>query len=219
MMRQSCKQMLTIAAFLAGTFVAHAGGVVDAVVTDPLTGVAIEGYDPVTYFTEDAPEPGLPDYEYEWSGVPWYFASAANRDVFMRNPTIYAPQFGGHCATSLSRGFLSDGKPRLYVVEGLKLYLFYSSGNRDAFLAAPRGALEKAEANWPKLNVELTGPVMQAAAPEAAAAASSAEVGAADASQAPIPGLTTQNTLAEDSAAAHASSIAPEEAASHGQPH
>ncbi len=43
---------------------------------------------------------------------------AANRDVFMRNPEIYAPQFGGHCVTSLARGYLSDGKPRLYVISG-----------------------------------------------------------------------------------------------------
>ena len=53
---------------------------------------------------------------------------AANRDVFIRAPEIYAPQYGGHCLTSLSRGFLTDGKPRLYVIEALKLYFFYSTG-------------------------------------------------------------------------------------------
>ena len=85
------------------------------IVTDPLTGVAIDGYDAVSYFIDAEPQPGKPDFEYDWQGVPWYFDSAANRDVFMRNPDVYAPQFGGHCVTSLSRGYLSDGKPRLYL--------------------------------------------------------------------------------------------------------
>jgi len=66
---------------------------------------------------------GLADYTYTFAGVPWYFASAANRDVFMRHPDVYAPQFGGHCTTALARGYLSDGNPQLYAVEGMKLYL------------------------------------------------------------------------------------------------
>jgi hypothetical protein len=89
--------------------------------------------------------------------VPWYFASAANRDVFMRSPEIYAPQFGGHCLMSLSRGYLSDGKPRLFAIEALKLYFFYSSANRDAFLLSRTEALVAATANWPDLSKDLSG--------------------------------------------------------------
>src|ERR1044071_6233089 len=102
MMRQISKQILTIGALLLALDAAPAAAqaVIDTIVTDPLTGVAIEGYDAVSYFTEPAPLPGLPDYEYYWGGVPWYFASAANRDVFVRNPEIYAPQYGGHCEMS-----------------------------------------------------------------------------------------------------------------------
>src|SRR5690606_22359972 len=104
------------------------------------------------------PQPGVPDYEYVWQGVPWYFASAANRDVFMRNPDIYAPQFGGHCLMSLARGFLSDGKPRLYVIESMKLYLFYSPANREAFLSGGVRTIATADANWYRLEQGLTGP-------------------------------------------------------------
>lgn len=161
MMRQKRKQILTIAALIVAlcglSGPAAAGALVETIVTDPLTGVALEGYDPVSYFTEPTPLVGKPDYEYVWRGVPWYFASAANRDVFMRNPEVYAPQFGGHCLMSLSRGFLSDGKPRLYVIEGMKLYLFYSPANREAFLATEDVALSAADANWSKLAAGLTG--------------------------------------------------------------
>lgn len=166
MMRQKRKQNLTITGLLAALSVAiglalsmpaAAAGLVTAIVADPLTGVALEGYDPVSYFTEPDPVQGVPDYEYQWGGVPWYFASAANRDVFMRNPEIYAPQFGGHCVTSLGRGYLSDGKPRLYVIAGMKLYLFYSVANREAFFQSQDTSLLSAEGGWARLKGTLTG--------------------------------------------------------------
>jgi hypothetical protein len=153
------------------------------IVTDPLTGVAIEGYDPVTYVTDSEPKQGSPDFEHVWGGVSWYFVSAGNRDVFARNPAIYAPQYGGHCVMSLSRGYLSDGKPRLYSIEGLRLYFFYSTANRDAFLMSKTEAVTKAEANWANLSkglppvgeepaaVEPTGATTPGAAPVAPATA------------------------------------------------
>lgn len=166
MMRQKRKQNLTITAVIGAVLcawlvlwpvLARAEALVQTIVTNPLSGVAIEGYDAVSYFTEPEPLPGLPDYEYVWQGVPWYFASAANRDVFIRNPDIYAPQFGGHCVTSLSRGFLSDGKPRLYIIARMQLYLFYSLANREAFIAAEDTVVRTANANWYKLSPGLTG--------------------------------------------------------------
>jgi hypothetical protein len=158
MMRQTGKQILTIALWLLLAVAARGGALVTEIVTDPLTGVAIDGYDPVTYFIAAEPEPGLRDYEYVWQGVSWYFTSAANRDIFIRHPNFYAPQFGGHCVMSLSRGYLSDGKPRLYVIDSLKLYFFYSSANRDAFLMSRSAALQAAADNWAALSKDLTGP-------------------------------------------------------------
>src|SRR5690606_3936646 len=127
------------------------------IVTDPLTGVALDGYDPVSYFTEPEPLRGVRDHEYQWGGVSWYFASAANRDVFMRAPEVYAPQYGGHCEMSLARGYLSDGKPQIYAIEKMKLYLFYSAANREAFLISKAEAIEQAKANWQVLSQDLAG--------------------------------------------------------------
>ena len=126
-----------------------------SIVTDPLTGVAIEGYDPVSYYTADVPQKGEPGYEYDWHGVPWYFASAANRDEFISNPEVYAPRFGGHGAMSLARGFLSDGNPHIYIVFRNRLYLFYSAGNRDAFIMSGNPIIARAEESWKKLSPSL----------------------------------------------------------------
>lgn len=129
---------------------------VTTIVTDPLTGVALEGYDPVSYFTTGAPEHGAPEFEYEWGGVPWYFVSAANRDVFARTPEVYAPMFGGYGSMALARGYLSAGNPRIFAILGTRLFLFYSTGNREAFLVAPRTGFADAEANWQELSKNLT---------------------------------------------------------------
>lgn len=166
MMRQSGKEKLSLLAgalliaAMLGHAVAPAGeitGLTRQFVVNPLTGVALDGFDPVSYFTETEPMPGSADLEYVWSGVPWYFASAANRDIFMRAPEIYAPQYGGYAATALSRGFLSEGNPRIYEVFSNRLYLFYSSGDRQAFDAARLPVIDRADEQWQRLAPDLAG--------------------------------------------------------------
>jgi hypothetical protein len=164
MMKQTSKQILTMLAFVlpllavltAGSAPVRAQSVVTLIVTDPLTGIAIGGMDPVSYFTEPSPALGLPDYEFVWQNVPWYFSTPANRDVFSQAPEIYAPQFGGHGAMSMARGFVSDSDPRLYTVFKQRLYLFYSASGREAFLLAPDAAAIKAEENWAQLSKTLS---------------------------------------------------------------
>jgi hypothetical protein len=171
-MRQIGKQILTIMAWLVLAVAGRAEGMAIPIVVDPLTGVAIDGYDAVSYFIESEPRLGQPDFEYVWGGASWYFVSAANRDVFALSPEVYAPQYGGHCLMSLSRGYLSDGKPRLFIVEALKLYLFYSTANRDAFLLSKTEAFDKAKENWDKLSkgLPLETPVESSASSEASSA-------------------------------------------------
>ncbi len=162
MMRQIGKQILTLTGFRAvflgamlvlGVTASVYGAserVVPGIVVDPLSGVALNGYDAISYFTDAEPMPGLPELEFYWRGVPWYFSSAANLEVFARDPEIYAPQFGGHATMSLARGFLSDGNPLIYQVLDNRLYLFYSFGNREAFSLADKTARVKATATWQK---------------------------------------------------------------------
>jgi len=135
---------------------ARAQSVVTLIVTDPLTGIALSGMDPVSYFTDPVPQAGQSDYEFIWQNVSWYFATAANRDIFSSAPEIYAPQFGGHDVIGVSRGFVSDSDPRIYAVFKQRLYLFYSAANREAFLMSPDAAGIAAEEKWPELAKNLS---------------------------------------------------------------
>lgn len=164
MMKQISKQILTMIAMLlplSGLVAAtlqpvSAQSIVSAILTDPLTGIAIGGMDPVSYFTEPAPLPGRPEYELTWHGVPWLFANAANMEVFKRHPDVYAPQYGGHGAMSMARGFLSDADPQMYLVYKQRLYLFYSASNREAFRLSPDAAAIRGAEHWQELSKTLS---------------------------------------------------------------
>ena len=135
---------------------AQAQSLTSYILADPLSGLAIGGMDPVSYFTEPAPLPGRPDYEFFWMGVPWYFANAANLEVFKKHPELYAPQYGGHGGMAMSRGFIADADPSIYTVFKQRLYLFYSASNREAFLLAPDAAALRGETHWQELSKTLS---------------------------------------------------------------
>jgi YHS domain-containing protein len=59
-------------------------------------GLALKGYDAVAYFTDGRPIEGQKDFETEWSGATWRFASAEHLELFKADPEKYAPQYGGY---------------------------------------------------------------------------------------------------------------------------
>ena len=58
-------------------------------------GVAIDGYDPVAYFTEGQALKGSEAFTHFWNDAEWRFISAAHRDLFAADPEKYAPRHGG----------------------------------------------------------------------------------------------------------------------------
>ncbi len=61
-------------------------------------GVAINGYDPVAYFTQSKPVAGNKAYSSSWNDATWYFSSVENKLKFDGAPEKFAPQYGGYCA-------------------------------------------------------------------------------------------------------------------------
>ena len=112
--------------------------------------VAIEGTDPVAYFTEKKAVKGSSEYSHRWNGAKWRFKNAANRDAFAAEPEKYAPQFGGYCAWAVSRGYTASIDPEAWTVHKGKLYLNYSKGVQDEWAKDIPGNIAKGENNWPK---------------------------------------------------------------------
>ena len=58
-------------------------------------GVAIKGYDPVAYYTENRAVKGIRAHTLQWRESTWYFSSATHRELFASDPERYAPKYGG----------------------------------------------------------------------------------------------------------------------------
>lgn len=114
-------------------------------------GVAIQGYDPVAFFTDNKPVKGKPELSSTQGGATFYFATPDHKAMFDKNPAMYEPAFGGYCAYGVSRDRLvSIDVDAFQIVDG-KLLLQYSKGIRDDFNKDQKGNLSKADANWPGL--------------------------------------------------------------------
>jgi len=134
---------------------AAAAATTERVVLNRFTGLAIEGFDPVAYFTDARPEIGVEAYEADGQGAVWRFRNEGNRASFVAHPDIYGPQFGGYDPTDVARGVTVAGNPRFWLISGERLYLFGREETRDAFATDPSDVLRKARLRWPELKQSL----------------------------------------------------------------
>lgn len=137
-----------LCAFFAG---AQSAAALDPINQTTFGGVAIDGWDPVAYFTDGKPVEGSKAFSFEWNGATWRFASAAHRDLFAAAPERYAPQYGGYCAWAVSQGYTADIDPEAWRIEGGRLFLNYSLDVQKKWAADIPGNIAKGDANWPKL--------------------------------------------------------------------
>lgn len=117
----------------------------------PRTDTAINGYDTVAYFTQNAPVPGTDAHVLEWKGAKWKFASAANLELFKANPDKYAPQYGGYCAYGVAKDNLVKVDPAQFTLFEGKLYLNYDAAIQKDWLKDKAGFIKQADAKFPQL--------------------------------------------------------------------
>jgi YHS domain-containing protein len=114
-------------------------------------GVAIQGYDPVAFFTDGKPVKGDSKFPAKHKGAVYFFASKEHLDAFKKEPAKYEPSFGGYCAYGVSRGKLVEVDIEAFQIVDGRLILQYSKGVRDDFNKDSKGNLTKADQNWPGL--------------------------------------------------------------------
>ncbi|WP_298961480.1 hypothetical protein [uncultured Methylobacterium sp.] len=121
---------------------------------DRLSGLALHGFDPVSYALADGPAAGRPGSEFAWAGLFWRFAAASNRAAFVRDPGTFAPRLGGYDPEGVAEGRLVDADPLVPLRRDGRLYLCRDPDRR----ARTDGAtLLAAEARWPLLAGEVGG--------------------------------------------------------------
>ena len=114
-----------------------------------MDGVAINGIDPVGYFTDGKPVEGSEAEKLAWMGATFLFASAENRELFESDPARFAPQYGGYCAYAVSKGYTASTDPKAWSIHNDRLYLNYSRAVRALWSVDKDGHIASANANWP----------------------------------------------------------------------
>ncbi len=117
-------------------------------------GLAIEGYDPVSYFN-GKPAKGSKTFAVNHQGTTYYFVSAANAETFKKDPAKYEPQYGGWCADAMgAKGEKVSVDPKTYKIVNGKLYLFYNkffNNTLEDWNKDESRLKTKADANWGKI--------------------------------------------------------------------
>lgn len=117
--------------------------------------VALQGYDPIGYFKQNKAVKGKKEIATTYDGVVYYFSSIENKNIFIKTPTKYEPQFGGWCAYAMGEtGEKVEINPETFkIIEG-KLYLFYNAYFNNTLKSWNKNETilkSKAEANWKKV--------------------------------------------------------------------
>lgn len=116
--------------------------------------VAIQGYDPVAYFTQKKAVKGKTTLATTYEGVVYYFATQTNKDAFLKTPTSYDPQYGGWCAYAMgSSGDKVEINPETFKILDGKLYLFYNAYFNNTLKSWNKDEVnlkKKADTNWKK---------------------------------------------------------------------
>ncbi|MEM5473961.1 YHS domain-containing (seleno)protein [Hoeflea sp. AS60] len=111
-------------------------------------GIAIQGYDPVAYFTDHKPVPGNPDITAAHDGAIYQFASEDHKAAFDADPEKYVPQYGGYCAYGASQGYNASIEPEQFTITDGKLYLNYNADVRTRWDQDRAGYISKADVYW-----------------------------------------------------------------------
>jgi YHS domain-containing protein len=149
------KLFLATLLLCAGTLVYAQAGIRKAAFNLSSSGLAVSGYDPVSYFTTGGPVKGNKETALQQDGVTYYFSSDANRKTFAASPGKYEPQYGGWCAYAMGNdGSKVEVDPKTFKILDGKLYLFYNKWLTNTLKSWNKneGTLKKnADINWTKI--------------------------------------------------------------------
>lgn len=112
--------------------------------------VAVNGYDPVSFFS-GTPAVGDLAFSSIVDGAEYRFASAENKAAFDANPAAYQPQFGGYCAYGAAKGAKFFTDPATGTVVNGKLYFNKDKSVQDLWNKDRDALIVEADTVWPSI--------------------------------------------------------------------
>src|SRR5262245_30110878 len=148
-MKKTIFSLVTTLALAASSYAADIAG--KSLVLKTKDGLAIQGYDPLAYFTDNKAVKGNAKFSSEYDGAKYLFTSAGHKTLFDGDPAKYAPAYGGYCGYAASINRLSPISPECFQIEDGKLILQHNKKAFDLFNKELKENVVKADANWPGL--------------------------------------------------------------------
>lgn len=117
-------------------------------------GVAIQGYDPVSYFFQKKAIKGKSNITSAYEGITYHFSSQANKEAFLKNPASFEPQYGGWCSYAMgATGEKVEVNPETFKIVDGKLNLYYNAYFNNTLKSWNKDEVnlkKKADSNWKK---------------------------------------------------------------------
>ncbi|MBL9174892.1 MAG: YHS domain-containing protein [Verrucomicrobiales bacterium] len=114
-------------------------------------GLAIHGFDAVSYFTDGRPVKGDARITSQHDGALYHFASQEHRALFESDPAKYAPAYGGFCGYAASIGKVRPANPLVWSIVDGQLVLQHTKGAAELWEKDVAGNKAKADRLWPRL--------------------------------------------------------------------
>jgi YHS domain-containing protein len=112
---------------------------------------AIGGYCPVSYHTAKAAVKGDEKFQQQHRTRIYYFADAAAKEAFLKDPEKYVPAYEGVCAEGVAQNKRFPADPRVFLVHEGRLFLFFDDKAKKTFEANPQELIKSGEINWREL--------------------------------------------------------------------
>ncbi len=149
MKKNLCSLMMALS--LAGTALGDQMPDHKVLVLKTRDGLALQGYDPVAYFTDNKPVKGNAKFTSEYEGANYRFASAEHKTQFDAAPAKYAPAYGGYCGYAASIGKVRPANPLVWSIVDGQLIVQHTQGAADLWARDVAGNKMKADKYWPLL--------------------------------------------------------------------
>ena len=147
------KTLLWLLLLVCATTVSHAQVEVRKKQYNLKKDVALEGYDPVSYF-DGQPKEGDEDITTVYKGVLYHFVSQNNLTKFKAAPDKFEPAYGGWCAYAMGEtGEKVKVDPETFKVIDGRVYLFYNFWGNNTLTdwnSQEKKLKDSADRNWRK---------------------------------------------------------------------
>ena len=151
MRRFSRRHILILAACVGAASANVAFAVAQTATSSSGARIALEGFDPLSYFDPGRPEKGSPKFQFAFDDAVYWFKSADHQAKFAADPERYAPQYGGYCVVALAGGEKVEADPLAWSISNGKLYVFGAKESVTEFNQNRAGIISQANSNWQTL--------------------------------------------------------------------